>query len=167
MLRPLLAAAAGLCAICQAAAAQHSHGYVFAGAATIPGRSAFTFWQGDYVTLGGGGEGAIGQRFTVGGEVSALLSRQVLYGRNAGVLSVGPAFHFLPRGDRKLDPFVNGGFALLVANGAGAMFYFGGGANYWFHRRVGLRLEFRDQVWTPEAGERIHFVGGRLGVSFR
>lgn len=166
MLRPLLAAATGLFAICQAAAAQHSHGYVFAGAATIPGRSAFTFWQGDYVTLGGGGEGAIGQRFTVGGEVSALLSRRVLFGRNAGVLSVGPGFHFLPR-DRKLDPFVNGGFASLVANGAGAMFYFGGGANYWFHRRIGLRFEFRDQVWTPEAGERIHFVGGRLGVSFR
>jgi hypothetical protein len=160
-------AAAGLLAICQTAAAQHTHGYVFAGAATIPGRSAFTFWQGDYVTLGGGGEGALGRRCTVGGEASALLSRQALYGRSAGVFSVGPAFHFLPRGERKLDPFVNGGFALLAANGAGAMFYFGGGANYWFHRRIGLRFEFRDQVWTPEAGERIQFVGGRFGVSFR
>ena len=158
-LAPLLFAAA--------APAQHTQAYVFAGSSTIPGPTAYTYWHGSYLHAGGGGEGGIGKRFTVGGEAGLLVSTASTDGRNAGVLSVGPAFHFFSRDGRKLDPFVAAGFSLLVSTGAGGMGYFGGGANYWFHRRIGLRLEFRDHVWSPESGEVLHFVGGRFGICFR
>lgn len=150
-----------------AAPAQHTQAYVFAGPSTIPGPTAYTYWHGSYLHAGGGGEGGIGKRFTVGGEAGLLVSTASTDGRNAGVLSVGPAFHFFSRDGRKLDPFVAAGFSLLVSTGAGGMGYFGGGANYWFHRRIGLRLEFRDHVWSPESGEVLHFVGGRFGICFR
>ncbi len=146
--------------------AQHTQGYVFAGPTTIPGPTAYTYWHGNYLHVGGGGEGGIGKRFSLGGEAGLLVSTASTYGRNAGVLSFGPAFHFFPSNERKLDPFVAAGVSAIVSNGAGGMWYIGGGANYWFHRRLGLRIEFRDHVWSPESGEVLHFVGGRFGICF-
>ena len=81
-------------------------------------------------------------------------------------LMTAPAPHLLPRSDRKPDPFISGGVSLLVSKGAGGLFYYGGGANYWFRDRIGLRVEFRDHVWSPE-GTALHFAGVRIGLSFR
>ena len=148
------------------AAAQGSHGYAFVGATTIPGEPIYTYWQGNYVHAGGGVEGGIGKRLTVGGEVGALISVRETYGRSAALLSFGPGFHLVPRSDRKLDPFISAGVSLLVSRGAGTLFYYGGGANYWFRDRIGLRVEFRDHVWSPE-GTALHFAGARIGLSFR
>ena len=39
--------------------------------------------------------------------------------------------------------------------------------NYWFRERVGLRLEFRDQVGIELEGPSSHFYGLRVGLSFR
>jgi len=148
------------------AAAQHSHGYMFVGAATIPGETGYTYWHGNYIHAGGGGQFGVGERFTLGGEIGSLISTAERFGRNAGVLSFGPAFHFTRRSGRKLDPFVAGGVSLLVAGGVGGMLHFGGGANYWFHPRIGLRMEFRDHVAYP-GGTSFHFVGGRVGICVR
>jgi hypothetical protein len=148
------------------AAAQGSHGYVFVGATTIPGEPRYTYWQGTYVHAGGGVEGGIGKRFTVGGEIGALISVAEIYGRNGAFLSLGPGFHLVARSGRKLDPFISGGVSLLVSRGAGILFYYGGGTNYWFRDRIGLRVEFRDHVWSPE-GTALHFAGVRIGLSFR
>jgi hypothetical protein len=156
----LLLAPAGL------ALAQHTGAYVFAGASNA-GKTAFTYWHDNYIHAGAGGEKGIGNRFTLGGEAGALISLAETYRRHAAILSFGPALHFFPREPRKLDPFVTGGVSLLATQGFGGMVFWGGGANYWFHNRIGLRLEFRDHVWTPESGETIHFIGGRIGFSFR
>ena len=41
----------------------------------------------------------------------------------------------------------------------------GGGANWWFKDRIGLRLELRDHI--PLRFESIHFFGVRIGLAFR
>lgn len=92
-------------AVCASAAAQHTQGYVSGGAATVT-NNPYTYWQGNYTPFAGGGEGAIGRRFTLAGEGAGLIS--TAGGYNAGVLSAGPNFHFLLRSDRKIDPFVGG-----------------------------------------------------------
>lgn len=144
-------------------AAQHSGAYVFVAPVEVS-RNGYTYWQGPFFQAGGGGEAALGSRFTLGGEATALLPR-AQFGQTAGLLSIGPYFHFLPA-QGKFDPFVTGGGAVLAGNGVGAMWYYGGGANYWFHRNIGLRVEFRDHVWAPE-GSAFHFLGFRVGASFR
>ncbi|HZP03161.1 MAG TPA: hypothetical protein VFD30_23130 [Terriglobia bacterium] len=47
------------------------------------------------------------------------------------------------------------------------MLHPGSGANYWIKLRLGRRAEFRDHLWTPEAGEHMHVLDFRFGVVFR
>jgi hypothetical protein len=42
----------------------------------------------------------------------------------------------------------------------------GGGANIWLHPSVGLRLEFRDHLWTGR-DSKTQSWGLRIGVAFR
>lgn len=69
--------------------------------------------------------------------------------------------------DRRSDPFVDGGLSVLFGRGSGVAVHYGAGLNYWVRRRIGLRLEFRHHLWSPEAGEAIHLVGFRIGLAFR
>lgn len=154
---------AGILLCAGAWASDHSHGYAFGAIAGIPGRSPFTFWGGSYVQGGAGGEVAIGEHFTGGGELAALISTREQYARSGAIASAGPMYHLLKRSSGKADPFVGGGVSLLVSNGAGAMLYYGGGVNYWFRDRIGFRAEFRDHIWR----DGIHFVSGRFGLCFR
>jgi hypothetical protein len=41
--------------------------------------------------------------------------------------------------------------------------HFGGRVNYWFRKRMGLRLEFRDHMDMHND----HYLSGRIGFSFR
>jgi len=148
--------------------AQQSSSYVYAftGPVVVP-QSAFTRWNGDFIHVGGGGEGRITDRFALGGEIGVLAPVTNQYAVTTGLASVTPAFHFVHRDSRaKFDPFVNGGVSLLLgAGGAGGVaVHYGGGMNYWLKRRVGLRFELRDHVWSPEAGETIHLFDFRFGV---
>jgi hypothetical protein len=145
--------------------AQHTLGYGFAGVTTLPGRQVYTFWHGNYFHPGIGGEAGIGRWLTLGGEVGGLISTESLQ-RNAAVLSAGPAFHLLPRGTTRIDPFVTGGLSVLVSRGAGGMLHYGGGVNYWFRPRLAFRFEVRDHLWAPE-GDYVHFTSIRAGISFR
>jgi hypothetical protein len=36
----------------------------------------------------------------------------------------------------------------------------------WLKPKVGLRVEFRDHIWSDE-GYTVHFWGARFGVTFR
>lgn len=152
-----------------AASAQPSgnYGYVFGGPVVVP-RSAFTRWDGNFVHVGGGGEARLTNKFGLGGELGVLKPVTNQYAVTTGLASVTPAYHFISRdSNRKIDPFVDGGFSLLFGNGGAVAVHYGGGLNYWVHRRIGLRLEFRHQLWSPEGGESIHLVGFRIGIAFR
>jgi hypothetical protein len=65
----------------------------------------------------------------------------------------------------RVEPFVTGGYTLFFRWGAANGFNFGGGVNYWLKDHIGLRFEVRDTVWT--SGGLIHYLGFRIGVTFR
>jgi hypothetical protein len=149
-----------------AAPAQHTNGYFYGGVSTMPGRQIYTYWHGEHIHVGGGGQIGIG-RFTLGADITGLIAVSHDYTRNAAIGSAGAGFHFFNGRGRKLDPFVTGGVSILGARGGVAgMIHYGGGANYWFRRRIALRVEFRDHIW-PTEGERVHFSGVRAGLTFR
>lgn len=150
------------------ASAQMSSGYVyvFGGPVVVP-KSAYTRWNGDFVHVGGGGEGRLTKRFALGGEIGVLKPVTNPYAITTGLASVTPAFHFVPKDSKgKFDPFVDGGFSLLFGSGGAAAIHYGGGMNYWLRRRIGLRFEFRDHIWSVESGEAVHLVGFRVGLVF-
>jgi Outer membrane protein beta-barrel domain len=172
MKKTILTVLAFLCASIAASGQQSgSYAYVFGGPVIVP-KSAFTRWNGDFIHAGAGGEARFTDSFGLGAEAGVLTPVTNQYALTTGLVSVTPAYHFVPRkSNRKTDPFVDGGFSLVLGIGAGgggaAAFHYGGGVNYWFSRRMGLRLEFRHHIWTPEAGEAINLVGFRVGLTFR
>jgi len=138
-------------------AAQSSNGYVFVapGGVTCCGSTTTT------LHIGGGGEGIIGKGFGVGAEIGALGPTQYL-AESIGAFSANGYYHFIHAKDRKLDPFVTGGYTLLFRGGTANAGNFGGGVNYWFSRHFGIRAEFRDHVYSSD-----HYWGFRFGVTFR
>jgi len=143
-----------------------SYVYVFGGPVVVP-KSAYTRWNGDFIHVGGGGEGRLTERFALGGEVGVLKPTTNQYAITSGLASVTPGFHFSSKNSRsRFDPFVDGGLSLLFASGGGIAIHYGGGMNYWLRRRFGLRFEFRHHIWSPESGEVVHLVGFRAGIVF-
>jgi hypothetical protein len=45
------------------------------------------------------------------------------------------------------------------------MIDFGGGINYWFPPRFGLKLELLNHVW-PANGTTLHYMDTRVGACF-
>jgi hypothetical protein len=145
--------------------------YPFAGIMLNPNR----LMRGHY---GAGGEFRISKNISLDGEVSYFpfsKSEKVL--DVAVRLSIGAEYHFVAHGSyNKLDPFVSGGIAWRLnydandgpnwrVNGVNHMIYFGGGVNYWFSPRFGLKLEFLDHMW-PTNGTTLHYMDTRVGACF-
>jgi hypothetical protein len=141
----------------QAAKEHNGHGYFF----VAPGGTS----EGGSATLhiGGGGEGVFKNGLGVGAELGYLTAPED-FRSGFGIFSVNGAYHFRTGG--KVVPFVTGGYSGFFANGGyGNGVNFGGGVNYWFKERVGLRFEFRDHV--PAHSDLAHFLNVRFGVTFR
>lgn len=137
------------------------YGYVFAA----PGGIVSTDGSIGTMHFGVGGEGLIKGGFGVGGEIGGLTPVRS-FRSGIGVFSAGANYHFRDASKSgKVVPFVNGGYTLFFRDGVANGVHFGGGANYWFKERVGLRFEVRDHfaVEYPEA----HYVGFRFGLTFR
>jgi hypothetical protein len=115
--------------------------------------------------FGGGGEYVIVKGIGVGAELGVVGVRQYFGDTAKGVFSPNGYYHFVHRQDIKTDPFVTGGYTLMFRFGHANLANFGGGMNYWFHRRLGARLEVRDQLNTT--GTIGHFWGVRFGLAFR
>jgi hypothetical protein len=112
--------------------------------------------------VGGGGEVSLAKGLGVGAEIGYLSSWKSA-GSGIGILSLDGVYQF--HRSRKTVPFVLAGYSLGFRSGVAHALNFGGGVNYWFREKVGLRLEFRDHIPTSEA--YCHFLGFRLGLSFR
>ena len=149
--------AALLVAWCAGAWAQSSSGYVFyaPGGANGAGRTT---------QFGGGGEVMLWKGLGLMADGGVWSPSEDL-GSALGVFSPNASYHFLHSRESKLDPYVVGGYTLLFREGVANLFDFGVGTNYWFARRVGLHVEFRDQVYS--GGGMTHLWGIRLGVAFR
>jgi hypothetical protein len=141
-----------------ALSAQVSNGYVTAGLGHYEGKTNSQFALG--------GEWVPGKRFGVGGEVGVLAGHTSLI-----FASVDGYFHFpTAAASRKLDPFVLAGFgggSQGLRAGDGVLLNFGGGINYWFRPRLGLRMEVRDMVApNPSRLSSDQFFGFRVGLAF-
>jgi hypothetical protein len=112
--------------------------------------------------IGGGGEAFFYKGLGFGAEVGYLAPWKTL-GDGIGVLSLDGVYQFKPA--KKTVPFVLGGYSLAFRSSTANAINFGAGVNYWFHDKVGLRLEFRDHV--PIYESNCHFLGFRIGLSFR
>lgn len=137
------------------------YGYVFAAPGVVT--------DGDYGTatmhFGVGGEGLIKGGFGVGAEIGGLAPTQS-FNEGFGVLSAGANYHFLKASQSgKVVPFVNGGYTMFFRSGVANGGHFGGGVNYWFKERVGVRFEVRDHIVAEAPGT--HFLGFRFGLTFR
>ena len=135
---------------------QKSQGYAFFAPGVAAPGSIST------VQFGVGGEGLVYKGGGVGGELGYVAPSQS-FGGGLGVLSANGSYNFSRR--KKLVPFVTGGYTLLFRAGSANGVNFGGGINYWLRKRVGLRLEFRDQIFPALDGK--NFLGFRIGLSFR
>jgi len=159
------AAAAGAAALWLVAATAHAQGnatgYVFGttGQVKVEDFSATTFHAG------GGGEYLIGGLFGVGAEIGYLAPTEA-WGDGIGVFSTNGSIHFRRTG--KVIPYVTAGYSMLfdTLDDRINAFNVGGGVNYWFARRAGLRLELRDHIHSADE-VTLHWWGFRFGITFR
>jgi hypothetical protein len=115
---------------------------------------------GTKVRYGLGGEAAVLPHLTLGGELGG-----VHHGMTGLVASGNVGLHFRRGGQSGYDPFITGGVTGVYGNGEAAVFTnVGGGSNYWFHRRVGVRAEFRGYVGGEDSNS---FTEVRFGICFR
>lgn len=138
---------------------RRGQGYVFVAP------SGFTSGSTAGVHIGGGGEGLVYKGLGVGGEIGYAFPGESP-DNGLGIASVNGSYHFKnASASGKVVPFVTGGYTLLFRSATANAFNFGGGVNYWFKERLGLRLEFRGHV--PERNEISQVYGFRIGLSFR
>ena len=114
--------------------------------------------------FGGGGEAYVYKGLGFGAEIGYLSPIKAL-DQGLGCLSINGLYAFRGSAGGKVVPFISGGYSLLFRSGTLNAVNFGGGINYWFTRKVGLRLEFRDHV-SP-AYFQDHLLQGRVGITVR
>lgn len=138
---------------------RQAYGYVFFAPGVVSGSS------NTFLNFGGGGEGLIKGGLSLGGEISGFTPAQAV-DQGIGILSADAGYHFLKASKSgKVVPFVNGGYSLFFRSGAASGVNFGGGVNYWFKERVGVRFEVRDHIIVEYPDT--HYVGFRVGLTFR
>jgi hypothetical protein len=114
----------------------------------------------DILTVGGGGEYLLYKGLGVGADLGYQFARGSA-GSGVGLASVGGVYQFA--GHAKLVPFVTGGYGIAFRSGHLNLYHFGGGVNYWFVRRLGLRAELRE--FRHRHGEYV--LALRVGLAFR
>jgi hypothetical protein len=83
--------------------------------------------------------------------------------RGLGVFTINGSYHFL-RGRGPFQPFVTAGYgALTDFSGGQSTFNYGGGANYWFGKHLGVRAE----VLNFQSSNYRELTSIRFGISFR
>lgn len=153
----VLLMAAQAVALAQTTSEHRGWGYAVGGVGGASGSGSTAFFQ-----AAGGGEGLVYKGLGLGGEVGYLAPFQNP-GNGFGIVSPDVSYHF-SRGS-KLVPFVTGGYSMAFRSGATSSGgNFGGGVQYWMKDHVGLRVEFRDHVFSSDSP---HLFQIRVGLSFR
>jgi hypothetical protein len=135
-------------------------GYLFAAPGGILSNGGIT----GTLHFGGGGEFNIYKGLGIGAEIGYLSPTRAM-GCGIGVLSLNGLYSFRTDRRSKVVPFVTGGYSLLFRSGYANAFNVGGGLNYWFSDKAGLRFEFRDHI-SPNYWDA-HAVQARIGITFR
>ncbi len=144
-----------------AAVAQRANGYVFfaPGGATCCGNTVMS------LHFGAGMDVPVWKGLGPTVEIGALGPKTHFGDGVFGVFSPGATYYFRRGNEQKLEPFLSGGYSLIFRDGHDNLGFVGAGANYWFSKAAGLRLEFRDHIHGGY--QATHFWGFRVGFSFR
>lgn len=136
----------------------YGYGYVF----TAPGGASS---GGGTLHIGGGGEGILRNGVGIGAELGYITPFEAI-GDGLGTFSVNGSYHFLKASkSEKVTPFLTAGYTGFFRGGYANGVNFGGGVNYWFKERVGLRFEFRDNIFAADG--TAHLLNVRIGLTFR
>lgn len=152
------------CAVALSAGAQEPGSYRYNGSGYVTYGMGICQHRVTNVSAGAGGEGFLWRGLTLGGDIGYYrFIERGRYAIGATTLNVGYNFANRSRAGR-FDPFVNAGVLGLAfgAGGAARAMALGGGTNFWFKRRLGLRTEAR---LAGIAGEVL--VMFRVGLAFR
>lgn len=135
-------------------------GYVFGA----PGQFRVSGFSNRTFQAGGGVEYILASGLGAGAELG-YLAPTASWSDGLGVFSANVSYHIRLAASRVV-PFVTGGYSLMFREGHLNAFNVGGGVNYWFGRRAGLRLELRDHLHS-ESDVTGHWWGARIGLSLR
>jgi hypothetical protein len=159
----------GLAATASMARAQQAIGYAFAGPMAASFRLRSASWN-----AGGGGEWSLGDKMSIGGELSVLIfpsgERRTEWGGdsqpavNAFLVSANVSRYFRGSNHSSWRPFVTGGISRMPGLG---LFNAGGGVDRWIGPHTGIRLEVRDQFWASSYGAGSAMLGLRAALVFR
>ena len=84
-----------------------------------------------------------------------------------GMVSMGATYNFQRSAEQKICPFITAGLtAIPEADSSGAGYNVGGGLNYWFAKRFGLKMDFRFHS-RPGNLRTYDDVQGRIGFAIR
>ncbi|MEJ2109548.1 MAG: outer membrane beta-barrel protein [Acidobacteriota bacterium] len=134
-----------------------AQGYAFVGLGDTLDSTAVHF--------GGGGEVDFYKGLGFGIDLGYMAATRNLSG-GIGILSFDGRYAFRRFADSKLIPYVTGGYSFLFRTDTANAVNFGGGVDYWFADKYGLKLEFRDHLIT-DCYSNCHAYQFRGGVSFR
>ena len=149
--------------------AQQSHLYAYAA----PGGISVAGETGKVLYGGLGGEAIVHPGFGLG--LEGVVVRQVSAGWHGlfPMISTNFYYHFVHFQDR-MDPFVTVGYTAAFRGahheagqdpGEANLINFGGGFNYWFRPRTGVKIEFRDHL-RPSRGPNANYWSFRIGLTF-
>ena len=116
------------------------------------------------IHFGGGGQFNLYKGLGAGADIGYLTSYRN-FESGVGLFSLNGLYSFSTDRRAKVVPFVTAGYSMLFRSGHVNGFNFGGGLNYWFSDKIGLRAEFRDHI-HPDYTDA-HLIQGRIGISFR
>ena len=140
-------------------AQSHSHGYFLVAPAVVS--SDGENHAGLQAAVGG--EGVFPGGIGLGAELGGLGIRKNS-NTFVGIASVNGYFH-VPRPYSSVDPFLTAGYsAVFELFNSSNLFNIGGGMNWWFAPRLGLKLEFRDHMRA--GNESANIATFRFGLAF-
>ena len=142
-------------------ASYRAHGYFTFGAgrcSKVP--------CGTVKTLNGGGEVFV-YRGLAGGVEGGYGWAQDALSAGAGILSIGPSYHFKGQGRlRRVVPFVTGGYTMLARQMSVNGSHWGGGVTVWPANHFGLRFEGRLYHFNL-VGMGVNIAAARVGIALR
>lgn len=115
-----------------------------------------------------GGEGFFYRGFALGADLGPLFPAKTQpfisrYDDLVGLGSLNLSYHLLPKTpDRKLEPFITGGYSLFFRAGTFDGYNIGGGTNLWLSDGVAIRVEGR-----VHSTSQYRFAGFGIGMTFR
>jgi|WetSurMetagenome_2_1015567.scaffolds.fasta_scaffold273051_1 hypothetical protein len=179
---PMLALSLGLCVFAHAEETNTENGKVKLRAYVFVSGGAYEHVGTSLRQrqVGGGGEALLYKGLGVGAEISSVVLTQQfrspgMHFPNVNLFSMNGSYHF--RRNSKISPFITCGYSRGFGDDSFNSISFGGGMHYWFHKRIGLRLEFRDDLYYKDYNHMVasnwassdrNMIGGiRFGLTLR